>query len=152
MFDKPVRYVGYGLKERASLPRLVKTLAEAIGDASLYLGIFPLEIKDGILAAMSRDSLPEYMFAPGLSHDEATSILRQLLSVTNVTQQSIFWNRSDAAWNLLVHRQMLQLALSDIPDAMPELVARWSTLSLPSPRSQTARSMMPWNVYGKTYH
>lgn len=62
------------------------------------------------------------MFASGIDHDEARSILRQAESIEDATHQSGLWNRSEAAWNLLVHWPMLQLALSGIQDVMPEVM------------------------------
>ncbi|KXX82368.1 hypothetical protein MMYC01_201281 [Madurella mycetomatis] len=73
-----------------------------------------------------------------MDRDEALNILRQVESIKNATRQSHLWNRSGAAWNLLVHWPMFQLALSSIQDVMPELITTAQILPAFLPKTGAA--------------
>lgn len=79
-------------------------------------------MQDEILAELGRSSLPDTMFSSNISRGEAQSTLARVMEIVKAARLSRQWNRSDAAWNLLVHWPVLRLALSDLQDVVPELM------------------------------
>lgn len=80
--------------------------------------------QDDIVAAIPRMRLPDIFFSEDESRSvkEALDELDELRQVLAASEQSTYWNRSEAAWNLLVHRPMLKLALSGLDSVGVELV------------------------------
>lgn len=105
------------------LPPDVEALETRIVSWNYNQNIFPSVIKAEILNAIPRRPPPDFAFHETAdTPQDAQSVFRHLEHLRRLTKESVYWNRSEAAWNLLVHAPMLELALSGIPGVTPELM------------------------------
>ncbi|KAK3339773.1 hypothetical protein B0T25DRAFT_363282 [Lasiosphaeria hispida] len=121
-FSKPVTYQLLG--SPVHLPASIKGLASTINKKAAYaLGIFPSSIKGDIVAAINDDETPPNdCFTDGSAAEQMRAEMAQLREVLAASERSTYWNRSEAAWNLLVHWPMLKIALSSLDNVSAELV------------------------------
>lgn len=79
--------------------------------------------QDDIIAAIPQAKLPDIAFNDDSSDTEQMRVeLAQLLQIVAASEERTYWNRSEAAWNLVVHWPMLQIALSSVDNVSVELV------------------------------
>ncbi|KAK3349688.1 hypothetical protein B0T25DRAFT_247833 [Lasiosphaeria hispida] len=99
----------------------IRSLDATIAKISKGVGIYPLSLKDDIIAAkhtltISRNEALRTMAVP------CETRFARLQQIMAATEWSIRWKRSEAAWNNYVHTPMLETALADVEFVHAELI------------------------------
>jgi hypothetical protein len=79
-------------------------------------------VQDDIVAVMGGEAPPDHYFADGGGAEQMRAEMAQLHEALAASERSVYWNGSEAAWNLLVHWPMLKIAVSSLDHVSAELV------------------------------